>query len=87
MFKLEIATKVAKELKKLPKQHRDSIRFVLRELKDDPTIGEPLGRELTGQYSIKIGVYRIVYRVNFKNEVVFVSTAGHRATVYKRVRR
>ena len=25
MFKLEIATKVAKELKKLPKQHRDSI--------------------------------------------------------------
>ena len=87
MFKLEIATKVSKELKKLPRQHKDSIRLILRELKDDPTIGKPLGRELTGQYSIKVGVYRIVYRVNFKDKIVFISTAGHRATVYKRIRR
>lgn len=87
MFRLELASKVSKELKKLPNQHRDSIRLILRELKEDPTVGKPLGRELTGQYSIQIGVYRIVYRVNFKDKTIFVSTAGHRASVYKRIRR
>ncbi len=87
MFKLEIATKVSKELKKLPKQYRDSLMLIFRELKENPIIGKPLGRELTGQYSIKIGVYRIVCRVNYKDSIVFVSTAGHRATVYKKTHR
>lgn len=87
MFKLDIASQAARELKKIPKRHRNSIRFVLRELKEDPTGGKPLGMELTGKYAIRIGVYRIIYQINFKNKIVYVSTAGHRSTVYKRISR
>lgn len=87
MFKLDIAPQAAKELKKIPKQYRDAIRFVLRELKEDPTIGKPLGRELTGKFAIKIGVYRIVYKINYKDKIIYVPTAGHRGTVYKIIRR
>jgi len=87
MFNLDIASQAARELKKIPKQHRNSIRIVLRELKEDPAIGKPLGRELTGKYAVKIGVYRIIYQINFKDKIVYVSTAGHRSTVYKRIHR
>lgn len=87
MFRLDIAPQAARELKKIPKQYRDTIRFVLRELKENPNLGKPLGRELTGKFSIKIGVYRIIYKINYKDKIIYVPTAGHRGTVYRRVRR
>lgn len=86
MFKLDIAPQAARELKRIPKQHQDTIRLVLRELKEDPTVGKPLGRELTGKLTIKIGVYRIIYKINYKNKIIYVPTVGHRGTVYKKIR-
>lgn len=83
MYKLVIAPQAIRELKKIPKRYQVSIRFALRELKEDPLIGKKLGRELTGKFSIKIGVYRIIYKVSEKDKIVYVSTAGHRSTVYK----
>jgi mRNA-degrading endonuclease RelE of RelBE toxin-antitoxin system len=39
--------------------------------------------ELTGKFSFRVGVYRIIYKVNKKDKVVDILTAGHRATVYE----
>ena len=83
MFKLIIAPQAQKELKKVPKRYHYSIRLSLKELREDPFIGKRLGRELAGKFSIKIGVYRIIYKVSEKDKTIYVSTAGHRSTVYK----
>ena len=82
MFKLVIAPQAQKELKKIPKRYQQSIRLLLRGLKEDPLIGKKLRLELSGKSSIKIGVYRIIYKVNEKDKIIYVSTAGHRSTVY-----
>ena len=83
MFKLVIAPQAQRELKKIPKRYQNSIRLALKELRDDHSIGKKLGRELTGKFSIKIGVYRIIYKVSEKDKIIYVPTAGHRSTVYK----
>ena len=83
MYKLVIAPQAQRELKKIPKRYQYSIRLALKELRDDPLIGKKLGRELTGKFSIKIGVYRIIYKVSEKDKTIYVPTAGHRSTVYK----
>ncbi len=82
MFRIKIAAKARRELKNISKLHKDSIDLILKEIKDDPYIGKPLTRELTGRYSCKISVYRIVYTINKKDKKVYIITAGHRAKVY-----
>ena len=83
MYKLIIAPQAQRELKKIPKRYQQAIRLILRELQDDPSIGKPLRRELKGKFSIKIGIYRIIYKINEKDKIIYVPTAGHRGTVYK----
>lgn len=83
MFKIVIAPQTRREIKKVPKRYQYSIRLLLRELKENPSIGKKLRRELTGKYSIKVGVYRIIYKVSEKDKIIYVPTAGHRSTVYK----
>lgn len=83
MYKLIIAPQAKKQLKKIPTRYQHSIRLLLKEIKDDPSLGKPLGRELIGKSSVRVGVYRIIYGVNEKDKTIFVFTAGHRSTVYK----
>ena len=82
MFKIKLTTRAKKELKNISKLHQEAISFVLEELKDDPLLGKPLARELTGRFSLRVGVYRIIYKINKKDKIITMLTAGHRATIY-----
>lgn len=82
MYKLRIYPKAAKELKKLSQLHKEAIINALQDIQEDPFVGKPLTRELTGRFAYKVGVYRIIYTVNRKDKVVQIITAGHRATIY-----
>lgn len=85
MYKLRIASQAANEIKKIPYRHQKAIINALSEIKkDDPFMGKPLTRELTGRFSYRVGVYRIVYKVNTKDHLINILTAGHRATVYNK---
>ncbi len=83
MYKLIISARTKKELKQISKSHQEAIITALEEIKEDPLIGKPLTRELTGRFSFKVGVFRIIYRVKGKDKTVQVITAGHRLKVYK----
>lgn len=83
MYKLVISPQAKKEIKKLPKKYQAAILTALKEIKEDPFLGKPLSRELTSMLSFRVGLYRIVYKINKNNKTIFVYTAGHRATVYK----
>lgn len=82
MFKLLISVRARKELKELKRLHQEAIVAALEEIKDEPLVGKPLTRELTGRFAYKVGSYRIIYKVNEQNRTVRVITAGHRSIVY-----
>jgi mRNA interferase RelE/StbE len=83
MFQLKLTAKARRELKNISHRHKLAIANIFDEIKENPSIGKPLMRELTGRNSYKVGVYRIIYKVNKKDKIVIIITAGHRATVYK----
>lgn len=83
MFKLLISSKAQKKIKLLKKLHQEAILLALTEIKENPFIGKPLTRELTGRFSFRVGVYRIIYMVDQEDKIIRVLDAGHRANVYK----
>lgn len=82
MYKLHISPKAEKGLKRLKIDHQKAVLEALREILDDPFVGKPLTRELTGRFSLRVGVYRIIYSVDKTDEIVNIITAGHRSVVY-----
>lgn len=86
MYKLHIFPKAQRELKKISIRHQKSILEVFEDLQEDPFMGKSLSRELTGKFSYRIGVYRIIYGVKKKDKAVEIYNAGHRATVYKELK-
>lgn len=82
MYKIRLSTQANRELKVISKFHKQAIGFAFEELKENPFSGKPLTRELTGRFTYKVGVYRIIYKVNKRDKVVMILTVGHRATVY-----
>lgn len=83
MYRIIVAPEAKKGLKTIAKIYRKGIVEAIDALKDDPLLGKPLTRELTGRYSYKVGVYRVIYKINDKDKVVYIINAGHRATIYQ----
>lgn len=82
LYEVRVSVLAKKQLKQFSKGHRQAILEVLRELREDPFFGKPLTRELTGKFNLRVGVYRIIYKVNIKDHVVNVSAFDHRGKVY-----
>ncbi len=82
MFEIRISSRAEKQIKRIKKIYQDAILSTLEEMRDDPFIGKPLSRDLMERFSYRIGVYRIIYKINKKDKIVMVISAGHRATVY-----
>lgn len=82
MFKVKLTAKARRELKNLSPQDKLRIGEIIEELKDDPLIGKPLSRELNKRYSYRVGVYRVIYKINQGDKIVEVLSAGHRSIAY-----
>jgi len=83
MYKVTLTARAKKELKNLSKAHQVAIGQIFEDLKEDPYIGKPLTRELAKRYSYRIGVFRIVYKINKDDNVIYILIVGHRSTIYQ----
>ena len=83
MYKLQISIKAENEIKKIPHPHKKALILSLAEIEEDPFLGKPLTRELTGKFSFRVGVYRIIYKVNDRDKIIEILSAGHRETIYE----
>lgn len=81
-FQIKLTPKAKKGLKTISKNHREIVSVAIEDLKEYPAIGKSLARGLSGKFSIRVGLYRVVYKVNFKDKVVLIINAGHRSKVY-----
>lgn len=83
MYLVVISPKAHKRIKEMSKRHQKVVGEIVKELQEDPLlIGKPLSRNLTGKFSFKVGVYRIIYIINKRDRIVNILSAGHRATIY-----
>ena len=84
MYKLEITSRAKKQLKHITKNYEQiAINNVFIEIKEDPFVGKPLSRELTGKFSYKVGAHRIIYKINKQDKIVQILSAGRRSTIYQ----
>jgi len=72
-----------KKFQKLPKDIQVRIEDALREISLNPYVGKKLMGELEGEYSFRIGRYRIIY---FMDEMqnIWIETVNHRKDVYRK---
>lgn len=83
MYKASISPRAKKHLKNITKEiHREAIALAIEDIKENPYIGKPLTHELTGKFSHRIGMYRIIYKIKEKDNLIEILTAGHRSNVY-----
>ena len=76
---------VRDDIPKLPKEWRERVRRAIEErLTTNPNLyGKPLRRSLKGYRKLRVGDYRIVFRIE-KSKVKILIIA-HRSIVYKQV--
>lgn len=55
-----------------------------RELADDPHEGKMLRGELGGLFSLRVGDYRVIYWIDYKENTVWLVDVGHRKKIYRR---
>ncbi len=72
-------------VRQLPPEPKRKVRAALAELQQDPDLGEPLERELSGMRRVRVGQLRIVYRVSTAG--VEVIAIGPRRSIYAELER
>jgi len=65
------------------KSHFKRIAQALESLKVDVDRGKALKHKLKGKYSLRVGVYRIIYSVEKKEITIYVFDTGHRKNFYQ----
>lgn len=48
-------------------------------------LGKQLSHKFKGYFSLRVGDYRIIYRIEIPEHKVLITAIGHRRDVYKRV--
>ena len=85
MWKVVYKKSVKKDLKKISKEIQYIIKRAIEEkLMVDPVkFGHPLRRNLKGFMKLRVGDYRIIYKVENETVTIHVCKIGHRREVYE----
>ena len=84
-YHVRVPDKVEKEISKLPTNIQRQVVNALKKLAENPRLGAPLRWQLKGYWSYHIGrAYRIVYRIDDENKIVWINRVRHRSHVYRK---
>ena len=70
-------------IRKLHPDLKSILRARLKTIANNPYIGKPLAKELSGFFSLKAKRYRITYKINEESQVVQIHYIGHRKDIYQ----
>ena len=82
-YSVEWNPKVRKFLHKLQKDVSERIVLKVKEVKEEP-FRYLEHYEGDDYYKLRVGDYRMLIDVDFKNKVLFVQVIGHRGNIYDR---
>lgn len=82
---IEYDVDIEEKLRELPKSVREIIRKVIeKKLTVDPiTFGKPLRYSLKGYRRLRVGDYRVIYRIIEDKVIVMIVDIDHRRDVYE----
>lgn len=84
-YEIRFKPSAAEAVRRLPKHDQRRIIAKIEALAGDPR--PPGCRKLTGEedfYRVRVGDYRIIYRLEDKRLVVLIVKVGHREEIYRR---
>ena len=81
-YKIEIKKSAAKEIKKLPRQDLKKILSKISSLADNPRPDGCVKLSADEKYRIRVGVYRVLYKIQDMLLIVTVVKVAHRKDVY-----
>jgi mRNA interferase RelE/StbE len=84
-YGLRLSPSARRTIDRLPERLAWPVRsYVSGPLLDNPVrVGATLGPPLTAYRSARVGLYRVIYRIDEDAGVVVVTRIGHRADVYR----
>ena len=83
MTKLYLTNTFQKKFLKLPKNIQVRIDEAIREIFLNPYAGKKLMGELEGEYTYRIGRYKIIYYLD-EMQNIWIETVNHRKDVYRK---
>lgn len=81
-MKLLLSQTFKKNYEKLPKDIQQKVKESLQKIYLNPLSGKKLLGDLAGEFSFRIGRYRIIYFIDQEGSI-WVETVRHRKNVYK----
>ncbi len=81
-YRLFLTKTFLKKYEKLPQKIQIRVKEKLCTLKDNPFAGKKLTGDLTGEFSFRIGDYRIIYTI--EKDEIFAEAIGHRKDIYRK---
>ncbi len=84
-FGIELAREAETGLEGLLKSDRRLLNRILSKIEflaENPREGKPLVGNHKGEFSIRVGNYRIVYELDTARHIVYILTVKHRKHVY-----
>ena len=83
MYSIKILRRAVKDLKKVSKEYARLIGQHIDQLKENPRPQDAKRLKGTTDYSLRIGVNRIVYDINDEEKVVTIYRIKHRSEAYR----
>lgn len=86
MARVFVTRRFQKSFEALDPRVQARVRKALEEIRTNPRVGKALTGPLTGEFSLRVGAYRIVYTHEPAEDTVWLDTVRHRRDVYRRRR-
>ena len=83
MYQIVLSKIAEKDLGKVNKKYKPHIFAALFDLRKDPYLGKKLQGKFRDYYSLRIGIYRIVYKIYKTKLDILIIRIGPRQGIYK----
>lgn len=87
MWTVKLSKQAESFYKSLTGKHHVQMTHALNILSQDPYSGKPLKGELRAYWSMRVGMYRVIYSIKMHTVIIEVLRIQHRKEVYERLRR
>jgi mRNA interferase RelE/StbE len=85
VYKIEYLDSIREDLTRISKSSKEQIRKAIeRKLAANPVeFGKPLQYSLNGLRRLRVGDYRVIFKIEEKHKTVLIVKIGHRSEIYE----